>query len=107
MTLAKPHKYHATKTVVDGITFPSKRQARRYSELRLLENHGWITDLELEPHFPISINGKHVCDYFADFRYRDSVGDVIIEDVKGYKTAVYRLKKKMVEAAYNITVTEI
>jgi len=105
ITLAKAHKYHATATIVDGIRFPSKKQARRYSELRFLEKSKLISRLALEPRYAIVVNEQHICDYVADFKYVDITGEVI-EDVKGVKTPVYRLKKKLVEAIYGITVKE-
>jgi hypothetical protein len=46
-----PNKYRNIKTIVDGITFASKKEAKRYSELKLLERAGMITDLELQPAF--------------------------------------------------------
>jgi len=92
-------KYRAQPTVVDGIRFDSKAEARRYGDLKVTEKAGLITDLELQPTFPVKINGIKVFTYRADFRYVD-LGGVVIEDVKGYKTPLYRLKKKCVEAAY-------
>ena len=101
-------KYHAIKTEVDGRVFASRAEARRYSELCLLEKAGEIKRLETQPVYPIVVNGKKICTYIADFRYFDSgFSREIIEDVKGMKTPVYRLKKKLVEALYNITITEI
>lgn len=98
-------KYHAIKTEVDGFVFDSKAEARRYSELKLLEKVGEIKDLQLQPPFPVFVNGKLICHYIADFSYHEK-GKYIVEDVKGVKTPVYRLKKKLVEALYNITITE-
>ena len=106
-------KYGAIRTEVDGIVFASKKEARRYQELRLLEKAGKIYGLELQPKFPIRVMGsksneKPVCTYIADFRYRAGpTGILTIEDVKGIKTPVYRLKKKLVEDLYGITVVEI
>ena len=104
--MKRKHKYNAVKTVVDGITFPSKAEARRYSELKLLERGGVIQDIELQPQFICTVNGKLVCKYVADFQYAKGNNE-IVEDVKGVKTPVYRLKKKLVEALYGITITEI
>jgi hypothetical protein len=100
-------KYHAIKTEIDGRVFASRAEARRYSELCLLEKAGEISFLECQPSFQIFMNKKHICNYLADFKYTDKSGVVIIEDVKGIKTPVYRLKKKLVEAQFNITITEI
>ena len=107
------NKYNAIKTTVDGITFDSQAEARRYQELKLLERSGEITGLELQPTFDIlpkhkDIEGKTVrsMNYRADFRYL-SGGQLIVEDVKGMKTQVYRLKKKLVEYIYKIKITEV
>jgi hypothetical protein len=104
-------KYNAIKTEIDGRVFASRAEARRYSELCLLEHAEDIADritgLECQPIYQLFINKKHICNYIADFRYTTYSGAVIVEDVKGVKTPVYRLKKKMVEAAYNIKITEV
>lgn len=96
------HKYHAKKTVVDGITFDSKKEATRYRELKALERVGKIDRLELQPRFVLMdgfrYEGKAVrkIEYVADFLYRDlSTCELIVEDVKGVKTDVYKLKKKL------------
>lgn len=102
-------KYGNKKTVVDGITFDSKKEAARYAELKLMEKAGVIMSLELQPTFPVYIDGKKVFEYRADFKYwiDGKDGRYVIEDVKGVKTDVYRIKKKCVEAQYGITITEI
>jgi len=106
------NKYNAIKTVVDGITFDSKKEARRYSELKLLERAKEIICLELQPRLDIVVNGTKVCFYKGDFRYYDVVDkSFVIEDVKGCKKggayAMFRLKKKLVKACYNIDIVEI
>jgi len=99
-------KYKAIKTEVDGIMFASKKEAMRYKELKFLRGEYRISDLTLQPKFPVEICGKKICTYVADFLYYEN-GEKIIEDVKGVKTPVYRLKKKLVEAIYNITIKEV
>ena len=106
------NKYNAKKTTIDGITFDSKKESERYCELKLRarDKNNPITGLELQPEFPCNItqpNGMtiKVCTYRADFRYIEN-GKTIIEDVKGVKTPVYKLKKKLVEALYGIKITE-
>ena len=94
----------ADRTVL-GIVFDSKKEANRYGELRLLERFGKIANLKLQPEFACVVNGKKVCKYTADFRYTTPSGEVI-EDVKGVKTTVYRIKKKLVEALFGIEITE-
>jgi hypothetical protein len=104
----KWNKYKAIRTEVDGIMFHSKKEAKRYSELKLLEKAGEISQLELQPKFIIEIEGIKICNYIADFRYIDKkaqgnngqMGTTVVEDVKGVLTPVYRLKKKLVEALY-------
>ena len=103
----RTHKYNAKKTVVDNITFDSAKEAKRYSELKLLEKAGEIIDLKLQPKFPLMVARKKIGEYWADFQYKTMYGDVIIEDTKGYRTDIYKLKKKIVEAIYGITITEI
>ena len=89
-------KYNNVRTVVDGITFDSKKEAERYSELRLLEIGNHITNLECQPKIPLMVNGKQVGNYIGDFKYRES-GRWVVEDVKSKATMtpVYRLKKKI------------
>ncbi len=104
----RKHKYGATGVRYDGHYFPSKAEGRRYLQLKPLLAQNEIRDLELQPRFPIYIDGKLVCTYVADFRYFDNdLGETIVEDVKGFKTAEYKLKKKLVEAVYKIRVTEL
>jgi hypothetical protein len=105
-------KYRAVPTEVDGVRFASKAEARRYGELSLLVKARKIRQLELQPEFPIVVNGVKVAKYVADFRYQTIPWDyegieTVVEDVKGMKTPVYRLKKKLVEAQYGITIREI
>lgn len=102
----KRSKYGAKKTEIDGFVFDSKREAARYSELKMLEQAGEIKNLTLQPKFPCFVNGKLVCTYIADFQYHDVVGRHV-EDAKGFKTDVYKLKKKLVEALYSITIEEV
>src|SRR6266481_255784 len=90
-------KYKAIKTEVDGVAFHSRKEANRYRELKLLEKCGKISELGLQPRWPIFINNMLICYYIADFRYYES-GEWIIEDVKGMKTPIYNLKKKLIKA---------
>ena len=98
-------KYHAVRTTVDGITFASKKEAARFVELRLMERAGEIGQLTLQPVWPLVVNGVKICNYIADFQYRTPVGR-IVEDVKGVKTPVYKLKKKLMLAVYGIEIYE-
>jgi len=105
----KRNKYNARKTVVDGVTFDSAKESRRYSELKLLENAGVIHSLTLQPRFDLIVNGTKCGFYKADFKYVENSREVV-EDVKSPMTAklpVYRLKKKLVKAIYGIDIVEV
>ena len=101
------NKYNATRVAIDGITFHSRAEAARYSELHLMAKAGTIKDLRLQVPYKIVVNGKNICTYRADFVYKNASGKEVVEDVKGYRTDVYRLKKKLVEAIYGIDIVEI
>lgn len=104
----RTNKFGNVPTWVDGIRFASMREARRYGELKLMEREGLITDLVLQPRYPCDEKGKRVTTYVADFRYRDLVSDkIVVEDTKGFRTAAYKLKKKLVEAKYGIQIIEV
>lgn len=96
------NKYGNKKVVVDGYTFDSKKEARRYGELKLLLRAGKIKNLELQPKFELiptirtEAETLRKVSYIADFKYTDlESGKVIVEDVKGFKTSVYLLKKRL------------
>lgn len=104
-------KYHAKKTVVDGITFDSKREADRYLVLKSMEEDGTIEDLrrqvryELIPAF--DVDGRHYRPvfYVADFVYVED-GKEVVEDVKGMRTDTYRLKSKLFARRYGKAIRE-
>ena len=100
------NKYHAVKTEVDGIVFASKKEAKRYGELKLLLRGELISCLELQKAFPLAVNGVQICKYVADFVYRACSGHLIIEDTKGQKTPVYQIKKKLMLACHGIHILE-
>ena len=92
-----------------GVVFASKKEMKRYAELRLLERAGEIRGLELQPEFRVSINDQHFCTYTADFAYTEK-GERIIEELKSTgtaKDAAYRLRKKAAELFYGIKVKVI
>ncbi len=99
-------KYNAKRTMVDSIWFASKAESRRYSQLKLMEKAGKIAELTLQPRFPIVVKGKACGLYVADFEYYENE-ERVIEDCKGFRTPVYQLKKRIVEALYGITITEV
>ena len=124
------HKYKAQRTYAHGKWFPSKLEAARYTELFFLERSGDITELELQPQFKFIIGGNNtelgmkpdictypkcgrptnfkrcalhpitVTTYRADFRYKNRNGIVVVEDVKGYETPEFKIKKRLFEAYF-------
>ncbi len=96
-------KYHARKVTIDGITFDSGAEARRYGELKLLEKAGEIRDLQVHVIFRLidgfDRHGEHIrpTTYEADFVYHMTVDPetLVVEDVKGVHTAVYQIKRKL------------
>lgn len=88
------NKYKNKKKTVDNIVFDSTNEANRYCELKLLLWAGEISDLELQPAFDLKLNKKQKRFYIADFKYFDKKKQkYVVEDVKGVKTDVYKLKK--------------
>jgi hypothetical protein len=130
LRVGRRSKYGAVKTLVDGVKFDSGREARRYQELKLLQKAGHIRNLELQPVFtlhaptmdddePLPKPSERLGCYRGDFRYELSYTvsreggppvehwRVVVEDVKGFKTPLYRWKKRHVEAQYGIEVAEV
>lgn len=110
------NKYFNKKVMVDGIKFDSKKEAKRYNELKLLKKAGLIKELELQKVFELqpkytNNNGEHIraITYKCDFFYYDNEKErYIVEDTKGFKTETYKLKKKLFEYIYpNLTIEEI
>lgn len=106
--MTRPSKYGAVRTEIDGITFASKAEAKRYGELKLLASGKVIEGLVLQPSFELIVNGAKIGVYRADFQYWDNEqGCRVVEDVKGMKTPVYRLKKKLMHALHGIEIVEV
>lgn len=106
--MKSPSKYGNRKVVVDGVTFASAREARRYDQLKLLQRAGVIRDLELQKRFPLRVNGNLVCTYICDFAYHDNVrGLGIVEDAKGFRTREYINKAKLFEAIHGFKIVEV
>lgn len=104
--IPKRSKYGNRKTEVDGLIFDSAREAKRWSELRLLERAGRIADLKRQVRYALDVNGQPICHYVADFVYRAD-GQPVVEDAKGFRTDVYKLKAKLMKAVHSITVVEV
>ena len=126
---AKTNKYNAKKVSVDGIEFDSKKEARRYQELLLLQKAGEIYMLERQKMYELLpaqrepdtvgkrggvIKGKlleRAVEYVADFVYTDKNGKTVVEDVKGFREggayAVFVLKRKLMLYRYGIKIIEV
>lgn len=100
---------------MDGIKFDSKAEARRYYELKLLQQAGEIYELRLQVSFPLCVEpevperGRQLVGrYIADFTYsRTGSAALEVEDVKGFKTPLYKWKRKHMKAQYGITILEV
>ena len=102
------NKYHATRTVVDGITFDSKREAARYAELKLMQRAGLISDLRRQVKYELipKQQGERAVSYIADFVYSEN-GQTVVEDVKGVRTPVYKIKKKLMLWRHGVKIREV
>lgn len=104
-------KYHSKKVYIGNLKFDSKKEANRYLELRSMLDNGEISELELQVPFvliPAFNLGKkkyrQMC-YIADFVYMKD-GQQVVEDTKGYRTEVYKIKKKLMAYLYHIQIKE-
>lgn len=111
------NKYSNIKTVIDNITFDSKKEAAYYNTLKLLKRAGEVVKIDLQPEFPYNVcctvpglKDSRVFaqqrKYIADFRVTYKDGHIEIIDVKGMRTAEYKRKKKIIEAIYGIKIIE-
>lgn len=108
------NKYHNKIIIYNGIKFDSIKEKNRYIELKLLERAGLIKNLklqyefELQPAFTLKNKKIRKISYIADFYYFDNeLNDYIIEDTKGMRTDIYKLKKKMFEFKYKKEIKEL
>src|SRR5271154_369227 len=97
------HKFRAKPSISDGIKFSSKKEQKRYQELKVLQTSGALLFFLRQVPFHLPGGVKYICD-FMNF-WHDGV--VTIEDVKGFKTDMYTTKKKLVESIYPIEIQEI
>lgn len=119
-------KYGAKKVEIDGIIFDSKKEGRRYQELKMLQKAGDISGLQRQVKYILIpaqrepdtkgprggiIKGKLLereCSYIADFVYKNThTGEKVIEDTKGFRTAEYKIKRKMMLYFHNIRIKEV
>lgn len=103
-------KYGNVRTKVGELRFDSRAEARRWGELCLLELAGEIVDLKRQVSFPLDVTGKYgVCrrKYIADFTYLTRSGKLVVEDVKGVRTDIYKWKKALMGVLHGIEVIEV
>ena len=103
-------KYKNKKTIVDGKVFDSQKEARRYKQLKILEKQGLILGLRLQVKYELipKQKGERACNYIADFVYIDVQNDeVVVEDVKGFRTPDYKIKRKLMLYIYGLRITEV
>ncbi len=100
------NKYGAKRTVVDGISFDSKREAEVYSDLKLLEREGSISSFERQRKFNLIVNGQIIGTYKADFAFidHDQDGRLRVVDVKGVVSREFARTQKHIKALYGIDV---
>jgi hypothetical protein len=105
-------KYNAKRIQIDGIWFASTKEGMRYLELKMMQKAGSIRHLKLQPEFVICesviLDGKKckARKYKADFYYITDDNREVVEDCKGFKTQIYRLKRQLVKALHGIEILE-
>lgn len=106
-------KYGNRKVILDGIEFDSVKECQRYCELKLLQQAGVISDLQMQVPFELiptqRIDGKVVeraTKYVADFVYKQN-GQTVVEDTKGFKTKDYIQKRKLMLWVHGIQIREV
>ena len=103
----KKSKYKSVKCEHLGVKLDSLKEKRQYIKYLHQQSIGEILSIKLQPRFDIIINGKFCGFYKADFEIELPDKSIQIIDVKGMKTIVYKLKKKIIEAMYNIKIIEL
>lgn len=106
-------KYGSRKVERDGMTFDSVKEYSRYQQLRLLERNGVITGLQRQVKFELIPSQRYAgkvverpCSYKADFVYQED-GQTVVEDVKGFRTQEYIIKRKMMLYLCGIRIREV
>jgi hypothetical protein len=102
----KKSKYNNVKVEFDGYTFDSIRERNYYVLLRARETAGEITELRLQVGYELNEGGSHSLKYYADFTYLEN-GELKTVDVKGFRTAVYKKKRKLMKEVHGIEIIEV
>ena len=102
-TFIKKSKYGNKKTNIDGVVFASQREASRYLCLKSLKTSGEIADFKVQVPYRFASGIK----YILDFEVIGADGKKTHEDVKGVRTPVYKIKKKLMKHEFGIDITEV
>ncbi len=102
------NKFNAEKKDVNGRRFHSKVEGDRAIELQWLQQMCKITELKYQVPFELipKQQGESAVFYYADFTYKDENGNFTVEDVKGHRTAEYRIKRKLLLQVHGIRILE-
>jgi hypothetical protein len=117
------NKYRNRPITIDGRKFQSTKEGRRYAELKVIQKAGHVSNLMLQQRIPLhGIDESFICHYIADFIYSKTdespvilnekgkiigfTDDAVVEDTKGMKTDVYKLKSKLFAAEYGFRILE-
>jgi hypothetical protein len=111
----KSSKFNNVKSEIDGHIFDSNKEAEFYGSLKLKKKAGLIKDFKIQVQYDILVNNIHIAYYYLDFQIENNDGSFEYIDIKGkdkktnkfIKTGVFALKKRLVEAIYNIKITMI
>jgi hypothetical protein len=103
MPVKKESKYHAVHVEIDNIKFASKKEGRRYEELKALKHLGDVKFFLRQTPFHLPGKTKYLLDFMVFWKN----GNVTFEDTKGMRTQMYKLKKRQVEEIYPIKILEI
>jgi hypothetical protein len=98
--MSQPNKYRAVATEYDGRRYHSSAEAAHARTLDVLLRTGKVKEWEPQVRIPLTVAGRNVCTYVADFRVTFPDGSIQLHEVKGYETSVWRLKRKLLEALY-------
>ena len=102
----KKSKFNNNKKLVDGIVFDSEKEAERYKYLLFLQKIGEIGLLRLQVPYELNEGGTHSLKYIADFVYVRKDGVEVVEDTKGYKTDIYKKKRRLMKEVHGIEILE-
>lgn len=112
-TYSQKSKYGSRKVTIDGVTYDSLKEYHRFCDLKLMQRAGIITGLQRQVKYELiptqRINGKVIerpVNYYADFVYKMD-RQLVVEDVKGYKTPEYIIKRKLMLSVYGIQIHEV